>query len=372
MVDHRLKRKKYLLFSMSQRNTGADNVFTMLNRIFIEAHCLGRIPAVGKFTIGPTHNLGKVKSDFCFEDYLDLSNNITCQLEEGCYRPIESHLDWVKEEELDLEAHFFDKVYFLSDEEIVTEEMNNRYDVFVRRDPSFKYAQTHKQYKRNNIFIDFPYSEKVNELTDEVLDILGTSREHAMVTQRYLLSQFNNGGWYDDAVSQRSIPLNASYYACMHVRASINDRDYEQPIFTFGSSRIQLKTVLNETIAKGSQLYIMSDIHQYDFFDFLKSDYQVYRYHDFPQLKRLVSGKDNVIDNVMLYLVEKNIMKYATVKISPPHKGPMIYHLNTVYDLSFLKNPPLTKPRPTKFQNFMDACIQKLGLKHIFSSIVPK
>ena len=375
MVDHRLKRKKYLLFSMSQRNTGADNVFTMLSRVFREALYLGRIPVIGKFTIGPTHNLGKVKSDFCFEDYLDLSNSITCRFEKGCHRPIASHLDWVKEEELDLEANFFDKIYFLSDEEVVTEEMNNRYDVVIRRDPSFKYAQTHKRYKSDNIFIDFPCSEKVNELTDEVLDILGTSREHAMAAQHYFLSQFNNLGWCEDtisAVSQRNIPLNARYYACMHARASINDRDYEQPIFTFGSSRIQIKTVLNEAVAKGSQLYIMSDIHQSDFFDFLKSDYQVYRYHDFPQLKQLVSGEDSVIDNVMLYLVEKNIMKYATVKISPPHKGPMVYHLNTVYDLSFLKNPPPTRPRPTKFQNFMDACIQKLGLKRILSSIVPE
>ena len=374
MNKQRDTAKKYLLFSMARRETGMDTVFRMLNLIFKEAQHLNRIPVIGKFTMSPTHNLGNSRSDLNFEDYLDLSKGITYRLKKGYHRPIASHLDWVKEEDLDLGTYFFDKIYFLSDEEIITEEMNNHYDVIIRRDPSFKYAQTHKRYKSDNVLIDFPYSEKVKELTDEVLDILGTSREHAMVTQRYLLSQFNNGGWCDDAVSavsQHNIPLNASYYACMHVRASIKDRDYEQPIFTFGSSRIQIKTVLNETIAKGSRLYIMSDIHQSDFFDFLKSDYQVYRYHDFPQLKRLVSGKDNVIDNVMLYLVEKNIMKCATMKILPPHKGPMIYHLNTVYNLSLLKNSPVKRAYSIQIKKIIGICMQKLDLRHIFSSIMP-
>ena len=373
MDRQRNTAKKYLLFSMDRHKTGMDTVFRMLNLIFKEARHLNRIPVIGKFTMSPTHNLGNSRSDLNFDDYLDLSNSITYQLKEGCHRPIASHLVWIKEEDLDLRAYFFDKIYFLSDEEIVTEEMNNHYDVLIRRDPSFQYTQTHKRYKSDNVLIDFPYSEKVNELTDEVLDILGTSREHAMTAQHYFLSRFNNAGRCDDMVpnmSKRNIPLNASYYACMHARASINDRDYEQPIFTFGSSRIQIKTVLNEAVAKGSQLYIMSDIHQSDFFDFLKSDYQIYRYHDFPLLKRLVSGEDSAIDNVMLYLVEKNIMKYATVKILPPHKGPMIYHLNTVYNLSLLKNPPVKRAYSMHFKKTIGACIQKLGLRHIFSSIM--
>ena len=176
-------------------------------------------------------------------------------------------------------AYFFDKVYFLSDEEVVTKEMNNRYDVLIRRDPSFKYPQTHKQYKNNNVLIDFPYSEKVNELTDEVLDILRTSREHAMAAQQYFLNRVNSIGFSCGSVAENTlandISLETSYYACMHVRASINDRDYGQPIFTFSSLKEQIEAVLNEAVAKGSRLYIMSDIHGADFFDFLKSDYQI-------------------------------------------------------------------------------------------------
>ena len=338
--------------------------------VFLERlNHLGRIPAVGKFTIGPTHNLGKVKSDFCFEDYLDLSNSITYKFEGGYHKAVASHLDWVKEEDLDLKSCFFDTVYFLSDEEIVSEEMNNHYDVLIRRDPSFNYAQTHTRYKVDNISISFPYSEQVNTLTDKVLDALGISRVYAVAAQHYFLSRFNGADWCDGTTAGLIKP-HTNYYACMHVRAAVDDRDYEQPIFTFGSLELQTKTVLQKALAKGSKLYIMSDIHRPDFFDFLKSDYRIYRYHDFPDLKRLISGEDGgKIDNVMLYLVEKNIMKHATVKILPPHKAPMIYHLNTVYDLTFLKNPPLRRPRPTEFQKFWRDGMKKLSLKRLLNRI---
>ena len=167
-----------------------------------------------------------------------------------------------------------------------------------------------------------------------------------------------------------SVPLDKVYYACMHARASIKDRDYGQPIFPFSASREQIESVLKNIVRKGSRIYIMSDVHKPKIFDFLKSDYQIYRYYDFPLLKRLVSRDDGTIDNVMLYLVEKNIMKYATVKILPPHKGPMIYHANTVYDVSFLKGLPAARARLTPFQVFIGDCMQKLGLRRIFDRIM--
>ena len=348
---------------MTERKTGVDNVFSMLNRIFKEAQHLNRIPVIGGFNISQRHNMGDNRTDLRFEDYLDLSNGITVQLQQGCHKPTASHLDWMKEQELDLANYAPDEVYNLNDDEIVTEEMNQRYDVLIRRDPTFKYATVGKKYKYGRYLIDFPYSEKVNTLTDEVLSSLGIFRHDAMVAQQYFLNRVSSSGWnqqYD------SIPLNKVYYACMHVRASIKDRDSGQPIFPFAAVKKQIKSVLEHSIAKGSRLYIMSDIHQPDFFDFLKSNYRTYRYHDFPELKKLVSGEDGrKIDNVMLYLVEKNIMKYATVKILAPHKGPMIYNLNTVYDLTFLKEPPSMSPTDKK-------PVKKRLLKKLFAMKMQK
>ena len=339
MANLQPKHKKYLLFSMSRSETGVDNAFSMLNRVLLEAQHLSRIPAIGKFAMSPTHNLGDNRFNWCFEDYLDLSNGVTHQLGKKVHKPIAFGVDWIKEQQLDLANYAFDQVYNLADDEIVNEEVNQRYDVLIRRDPTFKYVSACKEYKYDDCFIDFPYSENINRLVDEILDSLGMSRKDAMAAQHYFLNKVNSSGW---DVRHDCIPLNKVYYACIHVRASIKDRDFGQPIFPFAAVKEQIKSVLEHSIAKGSRLYIMSDIHQPDFFDFLKSNYRIYRYHDFPKLRQLVSGENGEkIDNVMLYLVEKNIMKHATVKILAPHKGPMSYHLNTVYNLNILKKPPV-------------------------------
>ena len=349
--------KKYLLFSMTERKTGVDDVFRMLNLIFKEARHLNRIPVIGKFTMSPTHNLDNLRANSSFEDYLDLSNGITVERKQGYHRPTASRLDWIREEELDLANYSFDKVYSLAADEIVGEEMNQRYDVLIRRDPTFKYVNACKKYRYGNYLIDFPYSEKVNKLSDEVLGAFGISRRDAMAAQHYFLNKVNSIEW---DTQYNGIPLNKIYYACMHVRMS--DRESRWPVFEFSSSKAHIKSLLEHSISNGSQLYIMSDIGQLDFFDFLKSDYRVYRYYDFPDLRRLVSGEsDEKIDNVMLYLVEKNIMKHATVKILPPHKGPMIYTLNTVYDLTFLKEPSLKNLFAEKLQRFWRATRKKIN-----------
>ena len=330
---------------MANRKTGVDNVFRMLNLIFKEARHLGRIPAIGKFTMSPSHNLGNLRSDLCFEDYLDLSNGVVLQFEHGGHKPITSHLDWIKEEELDLTSYAPDKIHALEPDKIVTEKMNQHYDVLIRRDPTFRYVRACAKYKYGSFIIDFPHSEKVNQLTDEVLSVLGISRAHAMAAQHYFLSRmhdmysFGRGDpLYDN------IPLDNGYYVCMHVRVS--DRDSGWPIFAFTSSKEQIKTLLMNTVGKGARIYIMSDVHRPNFFNFLKPDYRVYRYYDFPRLRQLTSSEAaGKTDNVMLYLVEKNIMKYATIKILPPHKGPMIYHLNTIYDTFALKDPPHIRKR---------------------------
>ncbi len=353
---------------MNKRQAGLDSVFGMLNRIFKEAKHLDRIPVIGRFIMDQRHNMGKRRAHLRFEDYLDLSNGITVRFEQGCHRPAASRLDWIQEQELDLAKYAPNKVYNLADDEIVSEKVNQLYDVLIRRDPTFKYATACKKYKFDRYLIDFPYSEKVNKLTDEVLSALGTSRQDAMTAQHYLLGRFSSANWCDSTIIDILKP-STNHYVCMHVRMS--DRESQWPVFEFSSSKKNIESILEHSIDKGSQLYIMSDIHQPDFFDFLKSNYRIYRYHDFPKLRQLVSGEGGgKIDNVMLYLIEKNIMKHATVKILSPHKGPMIYHLNTVYDTTILKNSLLKRLYPTKLQKFLRDCMKKLSLKRFLSRIL--
>ena len=333
---------KYIIFSVTQPKYGVNRIFSILNTVFLEAHRWGRIPVVGNFTVPSSHNLYFECGDFHFNDYFDLAR--------GTLRPrnkvdsvIQDRLKWIKEEELDREAYPTEKVCRIKDE-IISRKMHEQYDIIIRRDPPYEYVEKYFQQEKPNLLLDFPYSEKINQLTDIVLKALGTSRENAWATQCYFLNKVATmRSCFDEATRARgsSISLKTSNYACMHVPAKRDSRQKEQRALRFALSKKQIQAVLSYAISKNSRIYIMSDIRNPRHFDFLKEDYQVYRCYDFPELKRLISGENgSSIDNVMLYLVEKNIMKHATVKILPPDQGSIMYHLNEVYDLSILKNPP--------------------------------
>ena len=342
MAKENLKSNKYIVFSLTQRKLEIDIVLGILNAVFLEAFHLGRIPVIGRFTVPPPQNLYVRKDDFRFEDYFDLSK-IVVRAIDRVDKIIKDSQEWIKEEEFDLESYTADKVGWVTNE-VVSQEMNERYDVIVRKDPKVEYLENYALHKRPEFLLDLPYSEKVNQLTDLVLEMMGTSKENALSAQYYFLDKVATmRSCFDENTKKRgsSISLRKAFFACMYVQGKKGSRLDKQPLLRFAASPKQIRTLLSYAISKGSRLYIMSDIKNPQHFDFLKGDYQVYRYHDFPELKQLVSGeKEGSIDNVMLSLVERNIMKYATVKILPPNKNSMMYHLNEVYDLSQLKDRP--------------------------------
>ena len=63
----------------------------------------------------------------------------------------------------------------------------------------------------------------------------------------------------------------------------------------------------------------MSNIAEPDYFNFLTSKFDVYRYTDFEELRERFVAQE-VIDHDLLYSVEKNIMRHALVKIFPQRK----------------------------------------------------
>ena len=338
---------KYIVFSTVQRKYGIEEAFRILNTVFIEAICLGRIPVVGNFAVRSDHNFYCRRDDFRFDDYLNLSKG-TIRRKERVDRIIEDRQNWLKAEDLDLKSFPTDTVCQVNDE-VISQEMHEGYDVIIRKEPTQKYIENYFQKKVPDILLDFPYSEKINQLTDVVLEALGTSRENAMTAQYYFWDKVATMRSCFDAktrVRGSSISLRIAYYACMHVPGKKGNPANREPLLRFATTKKQIQTMLSYAISKGSRIYIMSDIRNPEYFDFLKQNYRVYRHHDFPELNKLISDEDgNGVDNVMLYLVEKNIMKYATVKIFPPHKGSIMYHLNEIYTPSELKNPPTSPQR---------------------------
>ena len=287
MANNKSSSKKYLVFSMARRKASIEHVLASLNLVFIEAACLDRIPAVGKFTIMPKQNRNFKKDDFRFEDYFDLSNS-TLRRRNKVDDIIKDHQQWIKEEELGLESCASDKVCHIGDK-VISQEMDESYDIIVRRDPTSKYIENYLKNKTPDALIDIPYSQKVNQLTDLVLNALNTSREKSLDAQHYFLNKVATmRSCFDEATRERgsSISLKDSYYACMHVHKEGQDT----PLFQFAVAKKQIQEVLSYAINKGSQLYVISDILNPKHFDFLKENYRVYRYYDFPELNKLVSA----------------------------------------------------------------------------------
>ena len=343
MVNKDLEGTKYVVFSATKSKPGTDHVFRFLNTVFIEAIRWRRIPAVGKFSAPRKHNHGVMRDDLRFDNYLDLSKG-TLRKRKRVDHIIEDRQQWIPQESLDLTSYGDDTICRIKDE-VISLEMHENYDVIIREDPSLNYIKNYfKQVPPEEFFLDFPYSQKVNQLTDLVLDAFGSSRQAAWAAQCFFLNKVATmRSCFDDATRARgsSIGRRKPHYVCLQVPANKNQRLAKGGALSFSITQQQIQEVLSYAISKRSRIYIMSYIRDPQYFDFLKKDYLVYRYYDFPELNQLISGEGGqMVDNVMLYLVEKNIMKYATVKIFPPYKGSMMCHTNEIYNMSMLKNPP--------------------------------
>ena len=342
MVENNDDSKKYLVLSFTRSKHEIDEIFRILNTTFIEAKRLGRIPAIGKFSLSASQNLGARRNDFRFSDYLDLTRG-TLRKRNQVDRVIEDNQQWVDDDRIDLNAFAEDKIYQARNQ-VISPQIHEQHELIIRLDPTHKYVENYYDQERPDVFLDFPCSEKVNKLTDNVLNVLGTTREEAWARQCYFLDKVTTmRSCFDEATRARgsSISLSNRLYAGLRVLSNIGKRNKESPIHQFSSTKEQIQEVLSYALRPKSKIYIMSDITDPQYFDFLKEYYEVYRYYDFPKLKELVSGENGrQVDNVMLYLVEKNIIKYAAVKILPPNQGTMMCHLNEVYNPSMLKNPP--------------------------------
>ena len=163
-------------------------------------------------------------------------------------------------------------------------------------------------------------------LTDVVLRAMGTSladtEKLSAVYRGIDFSANKEDSW------QFTVLDNPLHYACLHARGNDWARyaSYKQ-----SSSGSHIGSIVKKMIPKGMRIYIMTDIKKPGYLNFLKKDYTVYRYYDFPELKNLVSNGSSV-DNAMLYSVEKNIMQHAYVKLIRTNTSRVI-HTNCIYKI---------------------------------------
>ena len=364
---------KYLIFdTVNCWPAGLDHKLNTLKCVIEEAIHLDRILVLRKFAICPYQNFiyktnSKIKtvntsmmiSDIYisqdirdglqyrnFEDYINLEKTKIYKPENnGDIQEIEKTFRYINEENFDLSAYtdepelvlntskladefvnnepkaFNNQILIMVNREALSTEQNNQYKVVVRRTNIHGY----KVVKENRFLVKFSPSDKVEHLTDKILRSMGTSlisaKKRATFYRGATTREIQNN--YQIEFSQK-YPL---YYACLHVR--LGDAAHYMHI-KYASAPHHLRHIVSCAVPKGSTIYIMSDISDPCYFDFLKKNYTVYLYSDFPELKALaLAENDRGVDNAMLYSVEKNIMQYAYIKITRTKREPKTLYINS-------------------------------------------
>ena len=349
---------------------GLEHKLSTLTCAIHEAVCLDRILVLRKFALPPNQNFihsqkskGRLVDaivsntratdsfkpiNIDFENYINLAKTKIYRLEhDGTLLQIKKPLRYIAEQDFALNAYtdnvksittldnfmdlyptagftaVNDHILIAANNAAISAQQNNKYQVVLRRTNAFRYISTsHAQLA----VILYP-ADEVERLTDIVLTAMGSSLKR--VKNRYA---FYNGKTTTEIQSNYRMEFSQKhplYYACIHVRA--NDAFYYSRI-RYGTDQRNLEHVVSQTVPRKSIIYIMSDINDPHYFDFLRKDYTLYQYFDFPELSALVANEDQQkIDNAMLYAVEKNILQYAHIRITRTRNDSKIFYINNSY-----------------------------------------
>ena len=299
---------KYLLLNIKHPINNIDHALNILRDAIREAVYLDRTLVIGTLTISADGNLGHALENTAYNRYVDLDKTQICDIVDGNITQIAPPFHYINAEDFDLKAYPDDAVLWMENDKAVTEKLNDQYKVIIRKIATDEYNCNY-----SNILVRFFASDKVDKLSDIVLKTMGTNLE--TVKTRIKIHCGVDYAANSDVYQLRA-PEHPAYYACLCLR-------YDNPAMTPGKlyamTAQQIGNSFNRTqINKDRTVYIISDMDKSDHVDALKNRYTIYQYHDFPELKALISGENGrEIDNAMLHSVEKNILQYAAIKIIP-------------------------------------------------------
>ena len=331
--------EKYLYIPYG-RGGGLDSNLWDLEIIINAALSMRRVPIIKEMATSKNHRLDNIEKDAVinWDKYIDLSaTKILRAKPNGAVKRIPGTLQYVYERDFDFSLYSKRQVRFISSEQVHDKE-NDQYPIICllkdedlsslkKRDPPISSINKLKFNSRGNfhhdssLFTIFPPSKEVNGLTEIVLGYFGTTLV-GMNTLSNMLHNFLPRYRRE----RKQFFKNSGCYACVHVRY-VRNTQHASGLLQQQSQA--LKKSLSRTIAMAYKnsigdlpLYIMSNIAEPDYFNFLKSKYDVYRYTDFKELREQFVEQE-VIDNDLLYSVEKNIMRHALVKIFPKRRNNM-------------------------------------------------
>ena len=290
---------------------GLDGKIRDLGSLWSKALTLKRIPVI---TNRPPninrHNFGKPLNNFTWSRYLDLDKTEAYKLSKD--RTIKREtlpLHYVLDSDFNIKSYSQNQIHTVHLENLYDRD-NEKHKVLLLSSAGFP---------KPPYYIRFIPSQTVNDLTDSVLARFGTSRSTMRDAQELLYNRCSTENLFEKIKDEKF------FYSCLHIRA--NDALFVEYRFFHAALPSNIKKLVYRACPRGTKLYIMSDIHDAKYFDFLRNRYDVYTYHDFPELKHLVDSESRSADNHLLYQVEKNIMDHALVKLVAHRRN--VYHFQS-------------------------------------------
>ena len=331
---------KYLYFPY-EYDGGLDSKTYDLVLLIRVALSLGRIPIIKEARTSFTHRLDDIEQDVSidWDEHINLSAvKILETTSDGTIKESPETLRYVYEKNFDWSCPE-SQVRCVDGLQLYNEENETIRIIILARDKvnlrrkgrDEQLSKIHKglyfsprlnAYFKSPFYIVIPPSRRVEGLSDIVINNFGTNRES--------MKLFNNALYDLPRFRKFSIEQdfnNFCYYACMHVRFAENSKIASKEIKHADYLRKVIKATVKNIYEMHSQnmpLYIMSNIMDADYFDFLKPKYNIYRYTNFEKLVEQVSP-NGTIDHNLLYSVEKNIMRYAAVKIHSYRRNRFVF-----------------------------------------------
>ena len=266
----------YLIYEGKIPNVGLHHCFVNLRAIVTEAVYLNRIPVIRPLRMSPKHNFG-VKLTSQWSKYWDLYQTKVYFRNNGEFELMQKPFLFILEEDFKHLKFREDQVYKINHEQKITKVENNKYDLIVRSVSGIKFEWWWFAVPDNikeNVRIKFKVSDDVARISKNIIKRLG-------------------------------------WYATVHVRRG--DRlKFNNKLKKYTSPQ-HILNKLKEIVPLKSNVYILTDERDRNYFDCLREHYKIYQYFDFDELNETVSGQQP--DNNFLFLIESCIFKNAVKKI---------------------------------------------------------
>ena len=322
---------------------GLDSKMFDLETVVNAALSTGRLPIINTVVSSQHHRLDNIneKVPIHWDSYIDLSETKVLKVEsDGITKEIPDTLRYVYEQDFDFSLYSEDQIRYI-DKTQLYDKQNEQYPIIcllheddilkLKQSPAYKTLGCIKDYIKKgrrmptcddvSLLIVFAPSSEVNDLTDIALNYFGATRESMEVLSGILydLPRLRKG--------KKCFTKASGCYACMHVRYGVNAGEASRKLKESQDLTTNIKSVVGMVYRRQHDnlpLYIMSNITDADYFNFLKPKRDIYRYTDFKEFRERFVDRE-IIDHNLLYSVEKNIMRYALVKIFPHQRNPFIF-----------------------------------------------